>query len=201
MNNFITLIVLTLVGGIIGWVTNILAIKLMFRPIKPIKIPIINFEIVGLIPKRKSEIAKNIGEVVSSELLSIDDIIDSVIGKEDEISMIEYVKNKIRGLINSKMDFIPLPFKMMVQGPIEKIIDEEVDGVILEIKDDALDKVREKVDIKSIVEEKINKLDLEKLEEIIINVAKKELKHIEIIGFILGAFIGILQGVILMVIR
>ena len=201
MNNFITLILLTLVGGIIGWVTNILAIKLMFRPIKPIRIPIINFEIVGLIPKRKAEIAENIGEIVSNELLSIDDIINSVIEKEDELSMIESVMNKIRILINSKMDFIPAPFRMMVQGPIDKIIDEEVDGVILEIKDEALDRVREKVDIKSIVEEKINKLDLYKLEEIIIKVAKKELKHIEILGFILGAFIGILQGIILMFIR
>ena len=50
MNNFITILILTIVGGLIGWITNILAIKLLFRPIKPVKIPILNIEILGLIP-------------------------------------------------------------------------------------------------------------------------------------------------------
>ena len=66
MNNFTTILILTIVGGLIGWVTNILAIKLLFRPIKPIRIPILNIEIIGLIPKRKNEIAANIGEVISN---------------------------------------------------------------------------------------------------------------------------------------
>ena len=66
MNNFTTILILTIVGGLIGWITNILAIKLMFRPINPIKIPILNIEILGLIPKRKNEIATNIGEVISN---------------------------------------------------------------------------------------------------------------------------------------
>ncbi|WP_416378038.1 DUF445 family protein [Clostridium tertium] len=42
----------------------------------------------------------------------------------------------------------------------------------------------------------MNQLDLEKLEDIIIKVAKKELKHIEILGLVLGAIIGVLQGVL-----
>ena len=79
MNNFTTILILTIVGGLIGWITNILAIKLMFRPINPIKIPILNIEILGLIPKRKNEIATNIGEVISNELLSMDDILDQAL--------------------------------------------------------------------------------------------------------------------------
>ncbi|MEO3112186.1 DUF445 family protein [Turicibacter sanguinis] len=41
-------------------------------------------------------------------------------------------------------------------------------------------------------------LDLRELERIILQVAKKELKHIEILGFILGGVIGLVQGIILM---
>ena len=74
MNTLFTISMLTIVGGLIGWITNILAIKLLFRPITPVKIPILNIEILGLIPKRKNEIAANIGEVISNELLSMDDI-------------------------------------------------------------------------------------------------------------------------------
>ena len=91
MNTFITIIVLALIGGIIGWITNILAIKLIFRPINPIKIPILNIEILGLIPKRKKEIAENIGQVVANELISIDDIINDAFTEEDKLNLTSYV--------------------------------------------------------------------------------------------------------------
>jgi len=201
MNSLVVVVLLALVGGVIGWVTNILAIKLMFRPINPIKIPIINFEIVGLIPKRKNEIAKNIGEVVAKELLSIDDIINSAITEDDKIMFSQLVKNKIRKLVAEKMDFIPAPFRMMVQAPVDNIIEEEVDGALKEIEGEVIDHIKNRVDIEKLVAEKINELDLQEFERIIISVAKKELKHIEVLGFILGAAIGIVQGLVVMVIK
>lgn len=201
MNSLIAVVLLVLIGGVIGWVTNVLAIKLMFRPINPIKIPIINFEIVGLIPKRKDEIARNIGEVIAKELLSIDDIIDSAITGEDKLAFSQAVKNKIRKILTEKMDFIPAPFRMMVQGPIDNIIEQEVDGALQDIEGDIVNHIKNKVDIEKLVAEKINELDLQELERIIISVAKKELKHIEVLGFILGAIIGLLQGIIVMVIK
>ncbi|MEG2290999.1 MAG: DUF445 family protein [Clostridium sp.] len=201
MNNLVIVSILGLVGGVIGWVTNILAIKLMFRPINPIRIPIINFEIVGLIPKRKAEIAKNIGEVVAKELLSIDDIINNAITEDDKLIFSQLVKNKIRALVENKMDFVPSPFRMMVQGPINNMIDQEVDGALNEIGNEAIEHIKEKVDIQKMVEEKINELDLQELERIIISVAKKELKHIEILGFVLGAIIGVVQGIVVMMIK
>ncbi len=48
------------------------------------------------------------------------------------------------------------------------------------------------------VEDKINELDLYELEEIIIRIAKKELKHIEFLGLVLGFLIGIVQGLVTM---
>jgi len=201
MNSLVVVVLLALVGGVIGWVTNILAIKLMFRPINPIKIPIINFEIVGLIPKRKNEIAKNIGEVVAKELLSIDDIINSAITEDDKIMFSQLVKNKIRKLVAEKMDFIPAPFRMMVQAPVDSIIEQEVDGALKEIEGEVIDHIKNRVDIEKLVAEKINELDLQELERIIVSVAKKELKHIEVLGFILGAAIGIVQGLVVMVFK
>lgn len=201
MNSLVIVFLLAVVGGVIGWVTNILAIRLMFRPINPIKIPLINLEIIGLIPKRKNEIAHNIGEVVAKELLSIDDIIKNAITEEDKVIFSQLVKNKIRNLVAGKMDFVPAPFRIMVQGPIDNIIEEEVDGALKEMESEAVNHIKDKVDIKEMVEEKINELDLQELERIIINVAKKELKHIEVLGFILGAAIGIVQGLVVMLFK
>ena len=152
MNHFFTVLLLTVVGALIGWITNIFAIKLLFRPIKPIKIPLTRFTIVGLIPKRKKEIAKNIGEVVANELISIRELMD-----ETEVN------NGLTDIIVNIKDMIEL-----------------------------------RVNIAKIVEDNIMALDLRELERIILQVAKKELKHIEILGFILGGVIGLVQGIILM---
>lgn len=196
MNNFITILILTIVGGLIGWITNILAIKLLFRPIKPVNIPILNIEILGLIPKRKNEIAANIGEVISNELLSMDDILDQALNNSNGENFNSYITDKIKNIINEKLNIIPMPFRMMAAPYIDEILNKEVPNAVDEISVDLLDKAKENVNIQEIVEEKINQLDLEKLEDIIIKVAKKELKHIEILGLVLGAIIGVLQGVL-----
>ncbi|MBN1037987.1 DUF445 family protein [Clostridium botulinum] len=197
----ITILFLTLIGGLIGWVTNILAIKLLFRPIKPIKIPIFNIEIVGLIPKRQKEIAKNIGEVIANELLTVDDLFNEIIREDDKENFNEYIKNKIIDLISEKINFIPAPFNMMIKSYIDEMINNELNAIINDIYTTIITKSKENIDIQKIIEEKINLLDLNKLESIIISVAKKELKHIEILGFILGGFIGIIQSLIILLIK
>ncbi len=196
MNNFTTILLLTVVGGLIGWITNILAIKLLFRPINPIKIPVLNIEILGLIPKRKNEIAANIGEVISTELLSMDDILNQALNNSNGENFNSYIIEKIKNIINEKLNIIPMPFRMMATPYIDEILNNEVPSAIDEISTDLLVKSKENVDIQKIIEEKINELDLEKLEDIIIKVAKKELKHIEILGLVLGAIIGVLQGIL-----
>lgn len=196
MDKLITILILTIVGGLIGWITNILAIKLLFRPITPIKIPILNFEILGLIPKRKKEIAANIGEVISNELLSMDDILEQALNNSNGENFNSYIIEKIKAIINEKLNIIPMPFRMMASPYIDEILNKEVPSALNGISTDLLIKSKENVNIQAIVEEKINELDLEKLEDIIIKVAKKELKHIEILGLVLGSIIGVLQGIL-----
>ena len=60
------------------------------------------------------------------------------------------------------------------------------------------DIVQTRLNIESFVEKKINAFDLTEIEQIILKVAKKELRYIEIIGFCLGGVIGLIQGIILM---
>lgn len=196
MSNLFTILLLAVVGGIIGWITNILAIKLMFRPINPIKIPLLNMEILGLIPKRKKEIAKNIGEVVANDLLSIDDLLNDALDDDSKNKITEHIKSKARNIANEKLDFIPAPFRMMVSPYIDDIINKEISGAVENIGEDIITMAKNKINIQQIVEEKVNELDLLELERIIISVAKKELKHIEILGLVLGGIIGLIQGFI-----
>lgn len=196
MNNIIRILILAIIGGLIGYITNVIAIKLIFRPINPIKIPILNIEIVGMIPKRKSEIAKNIGEIISDQFLSIDEIIDSMITKEDKENITNYMKLKVKLILNEKMTLIPSTIKSLVQNYVAEIIEDEIRQSIDELCEEIIIKANNRINIKEMVETKINELDLYELEEIILTIVKKELRHIEVLGLILGFLIGIIQGIV-----
>src|SRR3972149_9128111 len=60
------------VGAIIGWITNYVAIKLLFRPHLPVKI--FGYKFPGLIPKRRKEIARSIARTIEREILSSEDV-------------------------------------------------------------------------------------------------------------------------------
>ena len=197
MNNALKILILASIGGIIGYITNVIAIKLIFRPIKPFKIPIINKEIIGIIPKRKSEIAVNIGEVIQEEFLSLDEILDNIITQEDKENVVEYIKVKIKVIVNEKMAFAPSALKNIIQGYVSDAIETEIRQSIDDLTEEMLIKANKRINIQQMVEDKINDLDLYELEEIILRIAKNELKHIEVLGFALGFMIGIIQGLII----
>lgn len=199
MENFIKIMILAIVGGIIGYITNVIAIKLIFRPIEPIKIPIINKEIIGLIPKRKSEIAQNIGQVIQDELIDIHELIKNVVSENDKEEIVFYIKNKINDVIDKKINQSPLGFMgigKMVNDFISEHLDDEIKNAVDELTEVLINKGKDRINIQEIVKDKINELDLYKLEEIILSIVKKELKHIETLGLVLGFFIGLVQGII-----
>ena len=129
MNNILKVIVMAIIGGCIGYITNKLAIKLIFRPINPIKIPILNIEILGLIPKRKKEIAKNIGDIIQREFISVDEILENIIDENDKARIVTYIKGKVRIIIEERAILIPSPIRQMLQGYIENIVEKYVDAI------------------------------------------------------------------------
>ena len=74
------LLVMILISGAIGWITNWVAIKMLFRPHKEINFGL--FKIQGLIPKRKAEIGNGIENVIQNELISIKDVVNNIDKKE-----------------------------------------------------------------------------------------------------------------------
>ena len=76
-------ILMPVLGGIIGYITNDIAIKMLFRPRRAIyigkwKLPFTP----GLIPQQKDRIARSIGTVVSAQLLNAETLRASVLSDE-----------------------------------------------------------------------------------------------------------------------
>ena len=196
MNNILRILILAVIGGLIGYITNVIAIKLIFRPINPIKIPILNIEIIGMIPKRKLEIASNVAQVIEEQFFCFDDIIENIITEQDKQNIIDYIKVRIKLVLNEKLGLIPSSIRALVQNYISEIIEDEIRCGVDELSEELIIKANNRINIKEIVENKINELDLYELETIILQIIKNELKQIEVLGLVLGFFIGIIQGII-----
>lgn len=200
----IQFIMMVSVGALIGWFTNYLAIKLLFRPYKEINF--LFFKIQGLIPKRKNEIIENIAEVVEQELISMTDIVNKFKNSEIDGEVLDNLLDKIVGekLKNSILEKNPL-LKMFVNDSLMDKIKEYVKKSILDNKEEIVEEivkiVEEKINFKEIMLEKMENFSLKEIEDIILRVSKEELKHIEIIGGILGAVIAIFQFLLMLVIN
>ena len=192
------------VGALIGWFTNYLAIRLLFRPYNEINLVI--FKLQGLIPKRRHEIAVNIAEVIETELISIREIGDKL-----DTSSFEYddlddfldrlVKEKIKAELLEKNPFL----KMFMNDGILNKMRDYIKKLILDNKDELfqllLKSIEKNVDLKGHIIEKMDNFSLREIENIIIKISKKELKHIEILGGILGGIIAVFQYLIITIIR
>lgn len=79
----IDFLVAPLVGGLIGYITNGIAIKMLFRPLKPLYIggkPVPFTQ--GLIPKERDRIAKSVGAVVGTELIAPETLKETLLSQE-----------------------------------------------------------------------------------------------------------------------
>ncbi len=192
---------LIIVGAIIGWITNVLAIKMLFRPVRPWKIPLLNISLQGLIPKRRHDIAASIGEIVEKELVSMHEIFDRLVTEDNKKEVIIVIREKLLEAIDCK---IPAIIPHSVKNRIIDYFGEQIDKDAMTILESSIDGIANnavyKIKIGEIVKQKIEELEFENMEKIIIGLAHRELKHIELLGGLLGGIIGLLQGIIIRII-
>lgn len=64
-----------LIGSVIGYFTNYIAVKMLFKPLRPVYIGKKQLPFTpGLIPKRKDQLAEAVGRAVSEKLLTGEDL-------------------------------------------------------------------------------------------------------------------------------
>lgn len=94
----LTTIVTPLIGAGIGYVTNYIAVKMLFRPLKPVKIG--NFQLPftpGIIPKEKDRLAKGISDIVGERLVTKEAIEQMLLSQEVKVAL----QRKISSFLDS----------------------------------------------------------------------------------------------------
>jgi len=192
-----------LVTAGIGWLTNWLAIKMLFLPLDPIKL-FPGVKLQGLIPRRQGDLARQVAEIIERELINQHMIREAV----ESVGVGDMVEEKVRGLIREKLvkklQAIPMLGSLLNDDSIaglESYVVQELRGMSENLAVDFADQVEGRLQVRHLVQERIESFDLLKLKKIVESVAAKEFKTIELVGAILGGLIGVLQSLYFLLIQ
>ena len=188
-----TWITIPAIGGLIGLTTNWLAVKMIFRPVKPRRL--LFFKLHGLIARRQVELAKAVGRVVGNHLVEHKDVLKSL-NKLDFGGILGKVLDRGLGPKIQELRSLPLIGGFLTEERISDIKKSITDS-IMEHREEVLDEVEKGLskglDVPQLVEEKVAAFEVLKLERLILEVASRELRAIVVLGGLLGALIGLAQ--------
>lgn len=120
-----------IIGAIIGYFTNWLAIKMLFKPHKEVRFLGIKVPFTpGLIPKEKDRIAKSVGDAVGDHLLDKETIIDSLCSEKISNSIKLYFKNKFLKVKESEKTIGNI-LDTSLQLNVDNVLKESISSTIL----------------------------------------------------------------------
>lgn len=100
---WIKILFMVVVGAVIGGFTNLLAIRMLFRPYKPIYIFGKQLPLTpGLIPKRQDELAKQLGKLVVDHLITPESIQSKVINDASIQNMKIFVQAEVKKALSTE---------------------------------------------------------------------------------------------------
>ena len=103
------------------------------------------------------------------------------------------IENFLKTKLGEAMPFLAMFINDKTIASIKEILSAEVKNMLPDAIDNFANKLEQNFDIKQLVQEKVSQFPVEKFEEVIMGILKKELVFIEIVGLILGAIIGFFQ--------
>ena len=186
---------LPILAALVGWITNFLAIKMLFHPHQPKKILGITFH--GVFPKRQPQIAENLGSLVANELLSMKDVAQKIEDLSTQPEALDAVGKRIEKTIRGKLiSAFPMLSMFLTDDMIVKVTNlfkGELEDFLKESAQELAGKMEKSVDIQALVREKVQAFSSNKIEELLVGFMAQEFRFIERIGAVLGFLIGCFQ--------
>lgn len=174
-----------LVGAVIGGVTNDVAIRMLFRPYAAWRIGGLRVPLTpGLIPRERQQIALAIAETFTEHVLDSDQVADLLLTDRVRAEL----KDKVAGLLDQLGGLLGANPAMlsMAKGMAGDVLLREIDALARSAGPDG-DHIRARI------RERIDALDVAKLEALVLGFSRKQFRAITWFGVLLGGLIGAAQ--------
>jgi uncharacterized membrane protein YheB (UPF0754 family) len=127
-----------LIGALIGYLTNEVAIKMLFRPLKPWRVFGIRVPLTpGVIPSKRHQLAENIGEMVGGKLLTAQDIGEAMSSERFQNHLRRIAEEKMSALLQADtgplLNLVPQPFRVHVKIGLRTLKHRVRQGVLAQL--------------------------------------------------------------------
>jgi uncharacterized membrane protein YheB (UPF0754 family) len=192
------LILIPLISAFIGWITNWIAIKMLFHPREPIRI--LGFTFQGIFPKRQQQFAEKLGKIVSNEFLSFTEIEQKISNPENLKKIMPMIENHVdhflRVRLSDEMPVLSMFIGEKTIGKMKSAFMQEIEMLFPSVMRQYTANLKNELDLEHIVIQKVSAFSSDKLEEILFQIMSKEFRFVEIIGAVIGFIIGVSQVLI-----
>lgn len=195
-----TLAFSTIVCAAVGWGTNVLAVRMLFRPYRPWRVG--PWTLQGVFPRRQAAVARRLGELTATELVPPERLQQAVTAP----ATVEAVRQALVAVLTQRLA------RLVDLGPgvlasvgkrllprVEEAVDAELErtlpGLMERVAQAAVDELR----VAQVVEDQVAALSPERLETMLLSVLRRELRFVEGAGAALGALVGMVHGILWMI--
>jgi uncharacterized membrane protein YheB (UPF0754 family) len=187
--------VLPVAGFMVGWITNYLALKCIFAPLRPMKICC--FTLHGIFLKRQKEVSETFARVTCVEILHTKFIWDSILKgtlstnffamlRAHTLVFVEIMLHEIKPIAIAAMG--AEKFSQMKEDIALKTI-EGVPGIM----DLSYEYTQEALDVEATIRTKLQALPPDEFEGVLHPAFQEDEITLILVGGVLGAIVGVIQ--------
>ncbi|NSL87779.1 DUF445 domain-containing protein [Chitinophaga solisilvae] len=183
---------LPVITACIGWLLNSLAVKMLFRPVQPVKLGFITLQ--GVFPKRQQALAQQIGTFAGEQLFSFAAIRTKLTDPEKVKAIIPVVEAHLDTFLREKlpkaMPVLSMFIGDSIVNQIKTLLVAELDTLFPVMISQYLDNIEQELDLKKIVSDKIAGISATQLEATTTQLLHRELRSFKWLGALTGFISG-----------
>ncbi|GIX41268.1 MAG: hypothetical protein KatS3mg129_1001 [Leptospiraceae bacterium] len=185
-------------GVIVGYITNWLAILMIFRPLEPRKFIFIYYQ--GLFLKRQAEVSWELADVLDKRVFHAQNLITMFFeGKTGEAFLdilIQRINAGFKEVVEDKPFLVPMVISYEQKEKIKKEIQQLILNSLPEIFEHLKDYLKQSIGMKELIANFLAFLPPAEFEHLLHSVFKEDEKTLILLGAILGGFVGFIQAII-----
>ncbi len=190
-----TLLLIPVIAGVVGWFTNVVAVKMMFYPVEFKGIPPV-FGWQGIVPANALRLANTGLKLVTSKLLKVPELFEDF----DSTGFIDdngkdfgpLVKQVIEDKASEHFPQMWSALSPQIKAQVFAMAEAEVKKVSAQVMDDAANNIEKLLDVEQVVTDAVM-ADKELMNRVFLKVGASEFIFIERSGLYFGFLFGLVQ--------
>ena len=191
----VLLLVFPLVCAAIGYVTNVVAVKMIFRPYR--RVSLAGLSIQGVLPKHQAHFAAMLAGIIVREFVTTRELVHELHTPEGVAAVEAEATRLAKEVVNELRETLPVPRQAMLAPAMVDALVAQVSAALQAELPNIVEAVAaeadELVDLERLVTEKFIAIGPAGLEAVIYEVSRRELVFIELYGGVFGAALGLFQ--------